>query len=168
MAGKLTGNWKYWFARLLGGTWAHLPHHWAQGTWQEGSSEPRRASHVDTFCLYRWIPTCAQLFTSRKEYWVHFAPKSNYDSCRNIEEYFASVTSFMSLQLRELVIKSLEDLVSLFMIHKVCHGLALGPFEGYNLVTWLEPGFCRVCPQLWAGAQSEMPDLHPHQAVVSL
>ncbi|XP_011917766.1 PREDICTED: dynein heavy chain 3, axonemal [Cercocebus atys] len=68
--------------------------------------------------LNKWIPTCAQLFTSRKEYWVHFAPKSNYDSCRNIEEYFASVASFMSLQLRELVIKSLEDLVSLFMIHK--------------------------------------------------
>ncbi|XP_030655837.1 dynein heavy chain 3, axonemal [Nomascus leucogenys] len=68
--------------------------------------------------LNKWIPTCAQLFTSRKEHWIHFAPKSNYDSCRNIEEYFASVASFMSLQLRELVIKSLEDLVSLFMIHK--------------------------------------------------
>ncbi|XP_074238057.1 dynein axonemal heavy chain 3 isoform X3 [Saimiri boliviensis] len=68
--------------------------------------------------LNKWIPTCAQLFTSRKEHWVRFAPKSKYDSCRNIEEYFASVASFMSLQLRELVIKSLEDLVSLFMIHK--------------------------------------------------
>uniref|UniRef100_A0A2K5ETG1 Dynein axonemal heavy chain 3 n=1 Tax=Aotus nancymaae TaxID=37293 RepID=A0A2K5ETG1_AOTNA len=68
--------------------------------------------------LNKWIPTCAQLFTSRKEHWVRFAPKSKYDSCRNIEEYFASVASFMSLQLRELVIKSLEDLVSLFMIYK--------------------------------------------------
>uniref|UniRef100_A0A8C5KDB1 Dynein axonemal heavy chain 3 n=1 Tax=Jaculus jaculus TaxID=51337 RepID=A0A8C5KDB1_JACJA len=68
--------------------------------------------------LSRWIPTCAQLFTTQKEHWVHFAPKSNYDSSQNIEEYFASVASFMSLQLRELVIKSLEDLVSFFMIHK--------------------------------------------------
>uniref|UniRef100_A0A8C2VP56 Dynein axonemal heavy chain 3 n=1 Tax=Chinchilla lanigera TaxID=34839 RepID=A0A8C2VP56_CHILA len=68
--------------------------------------------------LNKWIPTCAQLFVSWKEHWVHFAPKSDYDSSRNIEEYFASVASFMSLQLRELVIKSLEDLVSLFMIHK--------------------------------------------------
>lgn len=73
-------------------------------------------------CLYRWIPACAQLFVSRKEHWVHFAPKSDYDSSRNIEEYFASVASFMSLQLRELVIKSLEDLISLFMIHKVGRG----------------------------------------------
>ncbi|KAM4829514.1 dynein axonemal heavy chain 3 [Thomomys bottae] len=68
--------------------------------------------------LNSWIPTCAQLFVSKKEHWVHFAPKNDYDSSRSIEEYFASVGSFMSLQLRELVIKSLEDLVSFFMIHK--------------------------------------------------
>ncbi|XP_040611383.1 dynein heavy chain 3, axonemal [Mesocricetus auratus] len=68
--------------------------------------------------LNKWIPTCAQLFVSQKEHWVHFAPKSDYDSSRNIEEYFASVASFMSLQLRELVFKSLKDLVSFFMIHK--------------------------------------------------
>ncbi|XP_053412126.1 dynein axonemal heavy chain 3 [Nycticebus coucang] len=68
--------------------------------------------------LSKWIPTCAQLFVTRKDHWVHLAPKNDYDSSRNIEEYFASVASFMSLQLRELVIKSLEDLVSFFMIHK--------------------------------------------------
>ncbi|KAM5227717.1 LOW QUALITY PROTEIN: dynein axonemal heavy chain 3 [Ctenodactylus gundi] len=68
--------------------------------------------------LDKWIPTCAQLFVSWKEHWIHFAPKSDYDSSRNIEEYFASVASFMSLQLRELVIKSLDDLMSFFMIHK--------------------------------------------------
>lgn len=81
-------------------------------------------------CLCRWIPTCAQLFVSRKEQWVHFAPKSDYDSSQNIEGYFASVSSFMSLQLRKLVIKSLEDLVSFFMIYKVCRGPEGGPFEG--------------------------------------
>ncbi|XP_032957944.1 dynein axonemal heavy chain 3 isoform X1 [Rhinolophus ferrumequinum] len=68
--------------------------------------------------LNKWIPTCAQLFVSRKEQWVHFAPKSDYDSSQPLEGYFASVASFMSLQLRELVIKSLEDLVSFFMIYK--------------------------------------------------
>nr|KAF6294777.1 hypothetical protein mPipKuh1_003914 [Pipistrellus kuhlii] len=68
--------------------------------------------------LSKWIPSSAQLFVTQKEQWVHFAPRSDYDSSRNIEEYFASIASFMSLQLRELVIKSLEDLVSFFMIHK--------------------------------------------------
>ncbi|ELK12134.1 Dynein heavy chain 3, axonemal, partial [Pteropus alecto] len=68
--------------------------------------------------LNKWIPTCAKLFISQKEQWIHFAPKSDFDPSRNVEEYFASVATFMALQLRKLVIKSLEDLVSLFMIHK--------------------------------------------------
>ncbi|XP_006892767.1 PREDICTED: dynein heavy chain 3, axonemal [Elephantulus edwardii] len=65
-----------------------------------------------------WLPACANLFISRKDQWIHFAPKNEYNSSHIIEEYFASVASFMSLQLRELVIKSFEDLVSFFMIHK--------------------------------------------------
>ncbi|XP_042639137.1 dynein axonemal heavy chain 3 [Orycteropus afer afer] len=68
--------------------------------------------------LNKWVPSCAKLFISRKEQWIHFAPKNEYESSHIIEEYFASVASFMSLQLRELVIKSLQDLVSFFMIHK--------------------------------------------------
>ncbi|XP_068952632.1 dynein axonemal heavy chain 3 [Petaurus breviceps papuanus] len=66
----------------------------------------------------RWIPTCAQHFISQKDHWLRFAPKSDFESSRIIEEYFASVASFMSLQLRELVINSLKDLVEFFMIHK--------------------------------------------------
>ncbi|XP_056662526.1 dynein axonemal heavy chain 3 isoform X4 [Monodelphis domestica] len=68
--------------------------------------------------LEKWIPTCAQQFITRKDNWIHFAPKSDYDSSQMIEEYFASVAAFMSLQLRELVTNSLKDLVEFFMIHK--------------------------------------------------
>ncbi|XP_006876041.1 PREDICTED: dynein heavy chain 3, axonemal [Chrysochloris asiatica] len=68
--------------------------------------------------LTKWIPACVQLFISQKDQWIHFAPRNDYESSRIIEEYFASVGSFMSLQLRELVVKSMEDLVSFFMIHK--------------------------------------------------
>ncbi|XP_012645608.2 dynein axonemal heavy chain 3 [Microcebus murinus] len=98
-------------AELLEGKLPLLPHEY-QDVIQKHCMEARQ------ILLSKWIPTCAQLFVSRREQWVHFAPKSDYDSSRNIEEYFASVASFMSLQLRELVIKSLEDLVSFFMIHK--------------------------------------------------
>lgn len=86
------------------------------------AEELGRGSHSDPSRLCRWIPTCAELFTSQKEHWIHFAPKSDFDSSRSIEEYFASVATFMSLQLRKLVIKSLEDLVAFFMIHKVRRG----------------------------------------------
>ncbi|XP_072798825.1 dynein axonemal heavy chain 3 isoform X1 [Vicugna pacos] len=98
-------------AELLAGKLPLLPHEY-QNVIQKHCREARQ------ILLSKWIPTCAQLFVSRKEHWVCFAPKSEYDSSYNIEEYFASVASFMSLQLRELVIKSLEDLVSFFMIHK--------------------------------------------------
>uniref|UniRef100_A0A4X1VAV2 Dynein axonemal heavy chain 3 n=1 Tax=Sus scrofa TaxID=9823 RepID=A0A4X1VAV2_PIG len=98
-------------AELLAGKLPLQPHEY-QDVIRKHCMETRQT------LLNKWIPTCAQLFVSRKEHWVHFAPKSDYDSSRNIEEYFASVASFMSLQLRELVIKSLEDLVSFFMIHK--------------------------------------------------
>ncbi|XP_044602978.2 dynein axonemal heavy chain 3 isoform X2 [Equus asinus] len=98
-------------AELLEGKLPLQPHEY-QDVIQKHCMEARQ------ILLNKWIPACAQLFVSRKEHWVHFAPKSDYDSSRNIEEYFASVASFMSLQLRQLVIKSLEDLISLFMIHK--------------------------------------------------
>lgn len=48
------------------------------------------------------------------------APQNDYDSPQQIEEYFASVANLMSLQLREMVVNSLEDLLAFFMIHKVC------------------------------------------------
>ncbi|KAH0504188.1 Dynein heavy chain 3, axonemal [Microtus ochrogaster] len=98
-------------ADLLAGKLPLLPNEY-QDVIQKHCQEARQ------ILLSKWIPSCAQLFTSQKEHWVRFAPKSDYDSSRNIEEYFASVASFMSLQLRELVIKSLSDLVSFFMIHK--------------------------------------------------
>ncbi|XP_037363374.1 dynein axonemal heavy chain 3 isoform X2 [Talpa occidentalis] len=98
-------------AELLAGKLPLLPHEYREVI-QNHCMELRQ------ILLNKWIPTCAQLFVSQKEQWVHFAPKSDYDSSRNIEEYFASVASFMSLQLRELVVNSLEDLLSFFMIHK--------------------------------------------------
>lgn len=108
----------------------HLPGRRELRGGREGFSELRKLLMWMPSFLHRWIPTCAQLFVSQKEHWIRFAPKSDYDSSRSIEEYFASVASFMSLQLRELVIKSLEDLVSLFMIHKVRWEAILGPLRG--------------------------------------
>ncbi|NXH21208.1 DYH3 protein, partial [Bucco capensis] len=65
-----------------------------------------------------WIPTCASIFLDQKRKWLYFAPKNDYDSSQQIECYFHSVASLMSLQLREMVVNSLEDLLTFFMIHK--------------------------------------------------
>lgn len=68
---------------------------------------------------YRWIPTCADLFINQREKWLHLAPQNDFDSSQPIEEYFASVAILMSLQLREMVINSLQDLLTFFKLHEV-------------------------------------------------
>ncbi|XP_028942182.1 dynein heavy chain 3, axonemal-like, partial [Antrostomus carolinensis] len=66
----------------------------------------------------RWIPTCASIFLDQKRKWLHFAPENDCDSSQRVESYFHSVAALMSLQLREMVVNSLEDLLAFFMIHK--------------------------------------------------
>ncbi|KAM6407469.1 LOW QUALITY PROTEIN: dynein axonemal heavy chain 3 [Rhynochetos jubatus] len=66
----------------------------------------------------KWIPTCASLFRNQKRKWLHFAPQKDSDSSEQVESYFRSVATLMSLQLREVVVNSLEDLLAFFMIHK--------------------------------------------------
>ncbi|XP_053327633.1 dynein axonemal heavy chain 3 [Spea bombifrons] len=79
---------------------------------------------VDKHCLEarttlqnKWIPACASLFVSQKDKWIHLVPQNDDDSTQ-VEEYFECVSSLMSLQLRGMVIGSLEDLLSFFNIHK--------------------------------------------------
>uniref|UniRef100_A0A803W9U6 Dynein axonemal heavy chain 3 n=1 Tax=Ficedula albicollis TaxID=59894 RepID=A0A803W9U6_FICAL len=62
--------------------------------------------------------------------WLHFAPRRNSDSSEKVESYFNSVAALMSLQLREMVINSLEDLLAFFMIHKVCQVIC----DEYNFI----------------------------------
>ncbi|XP_010001540.1 PREDICTED: dynein heavy chain 3, axonemal [Chaetura pelagica] len=66
----------------------------------------------------KWIPACASIFLDQKKKWLHLAPKTDYDSPQQVESYFRSVAALMSLQLREMVINSLEDLLAYFTIHK--------------------------------------------------
>ncbi|XP_066834006.1 dynein axonemal heavy chain 3 isoform X6 [Anser cygnoides] len=66
----------------------------------------------------KWIPTCASIFLDEKRKWLNFAPQNDYDSPQQIESYFSSVATLMSLQLRGMVVNSLEDLLAFFMIYK--------------------------------------------------
>ncbi|XP_015683342.1 dynein heavy chain 3, axonemal-like, partial [Protobothrops mucrosquamatus] len=78
----------------------------------------RQCQEAHEILQTRWIPRCAELFVEQKEKWLHLAPQNDLDSSQQIEEYFASVAILMSLQLREMVINSLEDLLDFFKIHK--------------------------------------------------
>uniref|UniRef100_A0A8D2QAY1 Dynein axonemal heavy chain 3 n=1 Tax=Zonotrichia albicollis TaxID=44394 RepID=A0A8D2QAY1_ZONAL len=98
--------------------------------------EPEEYLTFKNFVLFhcRWIPTCASIFIDKKNMWLPFAPQRDSDSSKKVESYFSSVAALMSLQLREMVINSLEDLLAFFMIHKVCAFRYMFSFLSYRKI----------------------------------
>ncbi|XP_041084991.1 dynein heavy chain 3, axonemal-like [Polyodon spathula] len=66
----------------------------------------------------KWIPACASLFITHKVQWLHLVPQSDHGSVNLIQEFFACAAALMSLQLRGMVINSLQDLLSFFAVHE--------------------------------------------------
>lgn len=64
-----------------------------------------------------WIPNCAQVFLDRKDLWYHLVPQNDVDSLELVKQFFASVGSLMSIQLRIMVINSLKDFLKFLEIH---------------------------------------------------
>uniref|UniRef100_A0A8C2U959 Dynein axonemal heavy chain 3 n=1 Tax=Coturnix japonica TaxID=93934 RepID=A0A8C2U959_COTJA len=91
---------------------------------------------------FRWIPTCASILREERMKWIQFAPGKGCDSPQQIEGYFSSVATLMSLQLRQMVLGSLEDLLRFFMVHEVCAGR--GSSAGSSQGLW----GCRRLPEV--------------------
>ncbi|XP_042559183.1 dynein axonemal heavy chain 3 isoform X2 [Clupea harengus] len=62
--------------------------------------------------LERWLPRCASLFVNYKDQWMKQAPQNKYVVKVSGQEFFSCVATLMSMQLRSLVIASLQDLLS--------------------------------------------------------
>ncbi|XP_076020504.1 dynein axonemal heavy chain 3-like [Genypterus blacodes] len=62
--------------------------------------------------LKEWLPHCASLFVTFKDRWMPFVPPAR------VHEFFNCVAALMSIQLRSLVMDSLQDLLDFFTIHK--------------------------------------------------
>lgn len=69
---------------------------------------------------FRWLPHCASLFNTFEDLWLPLIPKSEQVAPVGVQEFFNCVAALMSLQLRSLVIESLEDLLYFFTVHEVC------------------------------------------------
>lgn len=70
---------------------------------------------VDKLCaearsilVNKWIPSCAEVFHQLKHCWSYLVPKKSGESFQIVEKLFTSVCALMSLQLRSLVMKSLQ------------------------------------------------------------
>ncbi|KAJ7985025.1 hypothetical protein DPEC_G00360850 [Dallia pectoralis] len=66
----------------------------------------------------RWLPRCASLFVSYKDLWLPLVPQKDHVAPASAQEFFSCVAALMSLQLRSLVIASLQDLLQFFTLHQ--------------------------------------------------
>ncbi|XP_051969464.1 dynein axonemal heavy chain 3 [Xyrauchen texanus] len=68
--------------------------------------------------LHNWLPCCASLFATFKDTWYPLVPKKVTSPPIQVERLFFCVAALMSLQLRSLVIASLQDLLQFFQLHQ--------------------------------------------------
>ncbi|GFG29080.1 hypothetical protein Cfor_00250, partial [Coptotermes formosanus] len=80
---------------------------------------------VDNYCkesrnilLSRWLPQCAEIFLEMKSCWSHLVPVKAGESMKIIKSFFECVCSLMSMQIRQLVMKSLLHFLGLFAPYK--------------------------------------------------
>ncbi|XP_047461369.1 dynein axonemal heavy chain 3 [Mugil cephalus] len=66
----------------------------------------------------KWLPQCASVFVTFKDQRLPLMSDSRKVAPDDVQEFFSCVAVLMSLQLRSLVIQSLQDLLQFFMIHK--------------------------------------------------
>ncbi|OXB58806.1 hypothetical protein ASZ78_016004 [Callipepla squamata] len=67
--------------------------------------------------LSRWIPACASILRDGGREWPQSG--NGRSPAQHNERFLSSVAALMSLQLRQAVVASLEDLLRLFLMHKV-------------------------------------------------
>lgn len=68
---------------------------------------------------FRWLPRCASLLETFGDLWVPLIPECEQVAPVAVQEFFNCVAALMSLQLRSLVVNSLQDLLYFFTIHEV-------------------------------------------------
>lgn len=69
--------------------------------------------------LCSWLPRCASLFVTFKDSWLPLVPKKASIAPVKAQKLFYCVATLMSLQLRSLVVASLQDLLQFFQLHQV-------------------------------------------------
>ncbi|TRY89707.1 hypothetical protein DNTS_033848, partial [Danionella cerebrum] len=65
-----------------------------------------------------WLPQCADLFMIFKDCWLPLVPKKTSMAPEKAQKLFYCAAALMSLQLRSLVITSLQDFLQFFQLHQ--------------------------------------------------
>ncbi|XP_056119629.1 dynein axonemal heavy chain 3 [Rhinichthys klamathensis goyatoka] len=78
----------------------------------------RQCQNTRDELLNTWLPSCASLFVTFKDLWLPLVPKKASIAPVKAQKLFFSVAALMSLQLRSLVVASLQDLLQFFQLHQ--------------------------------------------------
>lgn len=74
--------------------------------------------HLMIMVTFRWIPECASILDIYKDLWLQRIPQTS-EAPVYVLEFFSWVSSLMSLQLRTLVMDSLNDVFNFICKYKV-------------------------------------------------
>nr|XP_023674913.1 dynein heavy chain 3, axonemal [Paramormyrops kingsleyae] len=86
---------------------------------EDFATELRRQSQTARDALLStWLPRCASLFITHKDCWLTLVPPSELEAPGSAQEFFSCAAALMSLQLRSLVIASLQELLDFFLLHQ--------------------------------------------------
>lgn len=68
------------------------------------------AKEMRRILVFQWISSIADIMLKMRKYWELLVPPKQSDDTKTIQQYFDSLGSLMSLQLRGLVTKSLKHI----------------------------------------------------------
>nr|XP_040045455.1 dynein heavy chain 3, axonemal-like isoform X2 [Gasterosteus aculeatus aculeatus] len=68
--------------------------------------------------VQNWLPRCASLIDTSKDLWSPLVHEGEQDALVSVKEFFSCVAALMSMQLRSLVVESLQDLLFVFTKHE--------------------------------------------------
>ena len=74
-----------------------------------------------TVLLKRWLPEVAMVFVKQRKAWASLVPRKRGESLRQVEKFFLCVQAMMSIHLRSMCIKILEDFIDYMRTYNVTY-----------------------------------------------
>ncbi|KAM8840269.1 dynein axonemal heavy chain 3-like [Spinachia spinachia] len=68
--------------------------------------------------VQNWLPRCASIIDTSMQLWLTLTHEGEPEALSSVKEFFSCVAALMSMQLRSLVVESLQDLLYIFTTHE--------------------------------------------------
>ncbi|GLG98287.1 Dynein heavy chain, cytoplasmic, partial [Gryllus bimaculatus] len=75
-------------------------------------------SDINRILNNEWLPKCAEIFLEMKSSWEYLVPQKMGESLLLVQTFFDSASSLVALEVRDLILKSLMELLSFIVQYK--------------------------------------------------